>query len=101
MSVDTKEFLTKQRKRATGSVLGFIERAPWYERLTVADKAEVREKVLSAMGAYHDSVLDVISTLDGAGGIHNDRALELLQQLADHVVPPRRERPLTAAPDGR
>lgn len=98
MAVDTREFLTKQRKRATGAVLGYMERSGWYERLSSHEKADVRDKVLSAMGAYHDAVLDVISTLDGAGGVHNERALELLTELHDSLLV-RQERPLVA--DGR
>lgn len=98
--IDTREFLTKQRKRATGSVLGHAEHSQWYVRLSKEEKAEFREKVLSALGSYHDAVLDVISTLDGGGGIHNEAALGLLQQLHEALVPPRRERPLQAA-DGR
>ena len=95
--MDTQEFLTRQRKRATGAVLGHAEKAPWYTRLSPAEKAALREKVLSAIGTYHDSVLDVIKTLDGAGGVHNERALELLAELHEKVV--RQERPLV--PDAR
>lgn len=103
MSVDTKDFLTKQRKRATGAVLGHAERAEWYARLTPREKADLREKVLSAIGTYHDAVLDVISTLDGNGGMHNERALELLAELHEKLVAP--ERALVPQParagDGR
>lgn len=98
MSVDTKQFLTRVRKRATAGVLGYAESQPWYRQLTTQQRIELRDKVLSANAAYHDAVLDVIATLDGAGGVHNERALELLEILHDVVV--RRERPLVVT-DGR
>lgn len=100
MSLDTKDFLTRQRKRATGSVLGHAERAEWYGKLTPREKADLRDKVLSAIGTYHDAVLDVINTLDGGGGVHNEKALELLAELHEAVVQ-RQERPLAAVPDAR
>lgn len=91
MSLDPKDMVGRSRKRATASILGFAERQQWYSRLTPAEKAALRDKVLSAEAAHHDVVLDVISTLDGGGGVYNDKALELLEQI--HQVL-RQERPL-------
>lgn len=97
MSLDPKEFVGKARKRSTGAILGFIERQSWYGGLTVNQKRELRDKVLSAEGAYHDVVLDVINTLDGGGGVHNGQAIELLQEIHGLL----QERPLTETLDGR
>lgn len=81
MTVNVRELLTKQRRRSTASVLGFIEDQVWYPSLTRDQRNALRDKVLSAEASYHDVVLDVVSTLDGGDGMHNDRALELLEQI--------------------
>ena len=95
MSLDAKEMVGKSRKRATASILGYVERQRWYASLSQAEKTALREKVLSAEAAHHDVVLDVISTLDGGGGVYNARALELLEDIHTAV----QERPLPVMRD--
>lgn len=79
--IDTKELLARVRKRANASLLNYVESQSWWARLTPAQKAELRERVFSSSAAYHDAVLDVVATLDGGGGVYNEHALELLQQI--------------------
>lgn len=98
--MDTQEFLTRVRRRSTGSVLGYMEKQPWYGALNAEQRRGLRDKVLSAEGAYHDAVLDVIKTLDGNGGVHNDKALELLAELHETLVQQRPFVPTDAAADG-
>ena len=96
MSVDVREMLSRQRRRAVGAILGYAESQPWYEGMTRQQQVAYREKVLASMSAYHDVVLDIVATLDGSGGIYNDRALELLEAIHG-MVSPHRERPLPRA----
>jgi hypothetical protein len=93
VAVDTRELLNRARKRAQGGILGYCERADWYSTLEADEREELRAKVLSCLGAYHDSVLDVMGALDGTGPL-NQRALELLGEIHGLLV--RQEHPLGA-----
>ena len=69
-----------QRKRLVASILTFIEQAPWYAELDQKECAELREKVLTSIGAYHDFILDVINVGEDDYG-RNAKALELITQV--------------------
>lgn len=85
MSIDTKEFLARQRRRLAGGILGHVERAPWYGTLSAAQKGELRDKVLSAIGNYHDAVLDVLGALGATEGVTNEIALKMIQEIHEAV----------------
>jgi hypothetical protein len=84
--IDTREFLTNTRRRVTGGLLGYVQSQQWYRSLPRAQQMELRQKVLDSIGIYHDTVLDVIKALDGAGGETNDAALELIREVHERLI---------------
>lgn len=78
--IDTKELLDRQRKRLLATVLGHCEQSAWWTKLTPLQQRQLREKVLTAVGAYHDLMLDLMRSSDD-GTVQNEIALELLDKI--------------------
>lgn len=78
--IDTKELLDRQRKRLLATVLGHCEQSTWWTKLTPLQQRQLREKVLTAVGAYHDLMLDLMRSSDD-GTVQNEIALELLDKI--------------------
>lgn len=74
----------EQRKRLVGSLMDFIEKQV-YPHLPSEKKKELRDKVLSSVGAYHDFVLDVFKASVNDGTMTNEVALELLRDIHSAV----------------
>lgn len=77
MSVPVRDFLKNRRDRALGTILGHVEREIW-PKLDKAERDAVRRVVLDALNGYHDSVLDLVKSEDGA---RNDEIIELLERM--------------------
>lgn len=80
MSDFATKLASEQRGRLVGSILGHAERAPWWAKLTNADRKAFRDKVLASVGVYHDFVLDCLRAADD-GSVVNEEALRLLQSI--------------------
>lgn len=79
MAIDTRELLDRQRKRLVGAVLGHCENARWWQQLSELERRQLRDKVLTAAGAYHDLMLDLVRSTDD--GAFNEHALQILDRI--------------------
>lgn len=85
MSSDfVRNLLIEQRKRLVGSIMTHAEKT-LFDRMTPPEQRAFREKVLSAVGAYHDTCLDVLKASVNDGSIVNTEALELLRDIHARV----------------
>lgn len=81
MSSDfVRNLLIEQRKRLAGSVMGYAEKN-LFERMTPVEQRAFRDKVLSSVGAYHDTCLDILKASVNDGSIVNEEALTLLAEI--------------------
>jgi len=80
-----KNLLTEQRKRLVGSIMSHAE-ANLYPQMTRPQQEAFREKVLSSVGAYHDTVLDILKSSVDDGTIVNEEALRLLALIHSAVT---------------
>lgn len=81
MSSDfVRNLLIEQRKRLAGSVMGYAEKT-LFDRMTPPEQRAFREKVLSAVGAYHDTCLDILKASVNDGSVVNAEALTLLTEI--------------------
>ena len=82
-------FLGEQRNRMVGSIMGYLEREVW-PHLDDNERRALRAKVLQSAGVYHDACRDMLKAsvrTDGETGVLiNQHALELIQELHEHVV---------------
>jgi hypothetical protein len=75
-----KNLAIEQRRRLVGSILEYAEQRV-YPHIPVAEQRAFRQKVLTAVGAYHDMTLDMLKASVSDGTVVNERALELLEQI--------------------
>lgn len=81
MSSDfVKALLIEQRKRLLGTVLGHVDRE-LVSSLTPKQKSELRDKVMSAVGVYHDTCLDMLKASVDDGIIPNAELLQVLENI--------------------
>jgi len=71
-----KRLLAEQRSRTLGSILGYVDRQPWRNKLTEPEFRLLKEKIMQLVGGYHDTCLDILK----ASGLENDTAV--LNELA-------------------
>lgn len=81
MSVQVKDFLRARKDRATGAIMGHLERQI-FPALTREQQQSVRQCVIDALNTYHDSVLDLVKADDS---VRNERVLEILERLDQSV----------------
>ena len=93
-----RNFAIEQRKRLVGSIMTHAERS-LYPHLPPEVQREFRDKVMAAVGAYHDATLDMLKASISDGSVVNERALELLQEI--HTGTQRLTRDLDGHPLGR
>lgn len=79
-----RSLLAESRKRMVGSLMGYLEKDV-YPSLTKQQQEDLRAKVLLAVGAYHDTCLDVIKASVNDGVISNEYLLEAILDLRDEV----------------
>jgi hypothetical protein len=93
-----RNLLIEQRKRLTGTLMKYLE-AQVYPTLNPRQRTELRDKVLAAIGAYHDTCLDILKASVDDGSEQNVLAMEfrdlnsnlarLLRQEEESVGDPR------------
>ncbi len=79
-----RRLLDTQRRRLTASIMNHAERE-LYPDLTVDQQKAFRHKVLTAIGSYHDVMLDILGTRDETELI-NLEAIELLRDVRDRLA---------------
>jgi hypothetical protein len=79
-----KNLLIEQRKRLLGTVLGHVDRE-LASSLTPRQKADLRDKVMAAVGVYHDTCLDMLKASVDDGIIPNAELLSVLESLHSDV----------------
>ena len=85
MSSDfVRNLLIEQRKRLIGSIMAHAEKNLWAD-LSPTQQRALREKVLSAVGAYHDTCLDILKASVNDGFVVNEEALQLLRDIHTKV----------------
>jgi hypothetical protein len=87
MSSDSfvRELTGKARRRAVASILTYSEQQ-FGSRLEPEEWERYREKVLNALGVYHDSIMDVVSTLGDGPAVVNEAVLEALTRLESSQI---------------
>lgn len=80
MSDQLRRLITESRKRAIAGILHHAEVSAWWERLSPREQRELREKVLTSFGVYHDLVLDVIK-VGQEDAVLNERTLRLIESI--------------------
>lgn len=79
-----RNLLIEQRKRVIGSIMSYSE-ANLFPSLSVTQQRAYRDKVLSSVGAYHDTCLDMLKASIDDGSVVNAEALELLRDINTKV----------------
>lgn len=79
----------EQRRRLVGAVMEHFEKKvapaiPMGVRNQVAQ--QFRDKVMSAVGQYHDVVLDMLKSTINDGSIVNDEALAILRDMTTQLA---------------
>jgi len=83
-----RNLLGEQRKRLTGAIMSHAEQT-FYDRLSVKERNEFRDKVLSGISQYHDTVLDILkSSVDDGSFMVNEEALRMITQIHAAVRKP-------------
>lgn len=72
--------LAESRKRLVGSLMSYMEQNV-YPSLTEPDRKDLREKILTSVGAYHDNVRDMVKASVVDGSIGNELLLEAIHDL--------------------
>lgn len=81
-----RSMLIERRKRLVGSVMVYLERQV-YPKLSKPEQAQLRDKIMVEVGAYHDVCLDILkASVDDGTIIVNEEALRLLQDIHGKVV---------------
>jgi hypothetical protein len=77
--MDERRLIVEQRRRLVAAVLGEAE-TTMRPHVPAAEWSAFRQKVLDAVGVYHDLVLDVLK-VSRDDVVRNERALELLEAI--------------------
>lgn len=81
-----RNLITEQRNRMFAAIMGYAERN-LYRYLPDKERAAFRQKVATAVGAYHDVVLDCLkASVDDGSVVVNEAGLELLQEIHSAVL---------------
>lgn len=79
-----QNMLAQQRKRVVGSLMKYIE-SEVYPRLNEDEQRALRQKILAAVGMYHDVCLDMLKASVEDGSVVNEEALRLLAHISSRV----------------
>lgn len=83
-NVFLKNLLVESRKRVVGSLMSYMEQNV-YPSLGKTEQEELRQKVLNAVGAYHDTCLDMLKASVNDGSVSNQLLLDAIYDLHDEV----------------
>lgn len=76
-----RNMLNEQRRRLVGNLMTYIE-SNVYRHLSPEDQRELRKRVLTAVGAYHDVCVDMLKASIDDGSVINEDAVRLMAQLS-------------------
>jgi hypothetical protein len=85
-----RNMLNEQRRRLVGNLMTYIE-ANVYRHLSPDEQRELRKRVLTAVGAYHDVCIDMLKASIDDGSIVNEDAVRLMSQLSRQMADLRSE----------
>jgi hypothetical protein len=82
--------VAEQRRRCVASLLGGVEAAEWWPKLTKDEQLDFRDDTIRAIGVLYDLCRDVIrATADDDPG-RNGYVVEMLEAIHSRVVTPAR-----------
>lgn len=84
-NVFLKSLLAESRKRLVGSLMSYLEQNV-YPKLNKQQQDELRTKVLTSVGAYHDACLDMLKASINDGSISNEYLLEEIRDGFDEIL---------------
>lgn len=79
-----RNLLIEQRKRAVGGIMSHAEKN-MFPVLSPSQQKMFRDKVLSSIGSYHDTCLDILKASVDDGYVVNQEALDLLRKIHQAV----------------
>lgn len=79
-----RNVLNEQRRRLIGNLMQYLE-SHVYEHLSDHEQRELRKRVLTAVGAYHDVCLDMLKASIDDGSVVNEEALKLMARLSQQM----------------
>lgn len=79
-----RNVLNEQRRRLIGNLMQYIE-SNVYEHMPEHEQRELRKRVLTAVGAYHDVCLDLLKASIDDGSVVNEDALRLLARVSQQL----------------
>jgi hypothetical protein len=79
-----RNLLTESRKRLVGSLMSYVEQNV-YPSLNPKQRDELRQKVLTSVGAYHDACLDIVKASVNDGVISNEYLLQAIYDMHDEI----------------
>ena len=79
-----RNVLNEQRRRLVGNLMQYLE-ANVYTHLSEHEQRELRKRVLTAVGAYHDVCLDMLKASIDDGSVVNEEALHLLARVSNQL----------------
>lgn len=85
-----RNVLNEQRRRLTGALMQYIE-ANVYQHLSPAERRELRNRVIAAVGQYHDTCLDMLKASISDGSVVNEDAVAIMARLDRNITSLRRE----------
>lgn len=89
MSQELNNLLSSSHKRLVASIMRHVEKDV-YPHLSLDARRDLREVVVRAAGAYHDTALDCLkATSPDDSVVTNEHMLELVEQMHRVVVIPR------------
>ncbi len=80
-----KNLLTESRKRLVGSLMSYMEQNV-YPELDKKQQEELRNKVLTSVGAYHDACLDMIKASVNDGSMVNEHFLDEIYDMFNELM---------------
>lgn len=85
-----RNVLNEQRRRLIGNLMQYLE-ANVYAHLNEYEQRELRKRVLTAVGAYHDVCLDMLKASINDGTMVNEDAQRLMATLSQQMDALRRD----------
>lgn len=83
MSVEVREYLRTSKDRVTGTIMGYMERQPYWQTMSREQQLALRQCVLDALNVYHERMLDLMKS-DNA--TRNDEVIDMLRRLDSHMT---------------
>lgn len=79
-----RNLLNEQRRRLVGNLMTYIE-TNVYRHLSPDEQRELRKRILTAVGAYHDVCIDMLKASIDDGSMVNEDALKLMARLSQQM----------------